>query len=55
MLEFPGQVLELSMRVGRGTKGPPRPLVVLGMDGYIDYLNLRALLSALLSVRFSSP
>ena len=36
MLEFPGQVLELSMSVGRGTKGPlghlvtaspPRPLI----------------------------
>ena len=33
MLEFPGQVLELSMPVGRGTKGPPRPPVGSGMDG----------------------
>ena len=33
MLEFPGQVLELSMSVGRGTKGAPRPPVGLGMDG----------------------
>ena len=32
MLEFPGQVLELSMPVGRGTKGPPRPPVGSGMD-----------------------
>ena len=41
MLEFPGQVLELSMPVGRGTKGPP---VVSGMDGFIDYLDSKALL-----------
>ena len=27
MLEFPEQVLELSMPVGRGTKGPPMPPV----------------------------
>ena len=33
MLEFQGQVLELSMAVGRGTKGPPRPPVGSGMDG----------------------
>ena len=33
MLEFPGQVLELSMPVGRGTKGPPRPPVGSDMDG----------------------
>ena len=33
MLEFPGQVLELSMPVERGTKGPPRPPVGSGMDG----------------------
>ena len=26
MLEFPGQVLELSMPAGRGTKGSPRAL-----------------------------
>ena len=32
MLEFPGQVLELSMPVGRGIK-PPRPPVGSGMDG----------------------
>ena len=40
MLEFPGQLLELSMPVGRGTKGTPRPPVGSGMD---DYLNLRVL------------
>ena len=34
MVEFPGQVLELSMSVGRGIKGPPRPPVGTGMDGY---------------------
>ena len=33
MLEFLGQVLELSMSVGRGTKGAPRPPVGSGMDG----------------------
>ena len=33
MLEFPEQVLELSMPVGRGSKGPPRPSVGSGMDG----------------------
>ena len=33
MLEFPGQVLELSMPVGRGTKGTPRPLVGSDKDG----------------------
>ena len=33
MLEFPGQVEELSMPVGRGTKGPLRPPVGSGMDG----------------------
>ena len=33
MLEFAGQVLELSMPVGRGTKGPPRPSVGSGTDG----------------------
>ena len=37
MLEFPGQVKELSVSVGRGTKAPtptsPRPLVGSGMDG----------------------
>ena len=33
MLEIPGQVLELSMSVGRGTKAPPpRPPVGSGMD-----------------------
>ena len=50
-LEFPGQVLELSMPVGRGTKGPPRPPVVSGMGGFIAYPNFKALLRAL----FSSP
>ena len=43
MLEFPGQVLELSMPMGRGTKGPPRPLWVQAWT-HNDYLNLRALL-----------
>ena len=33
MLDFPEQVLELSMPVGRGTKGPPRPPVGSGMNG----------------------
>ena len=33
MLEFPGQVFELSMPVGRGTKGSPRPPEGSGMDG----------------------
>ena len=33
VLEFPGQV-ELSMPVGRGTKGAPRPSVGSGMDRY---------------------
>ena len=33
MLEFPGQVLELTMPEGRETKGPPRPPVGSGMDG----------------------
>ena len=33
ILEFPRQVFELSMPVGRGTKGPPRPPVGSDMDG----------------------
>ena len=33
MYEFPEQVLEHKMPVGRGTKGPPRPPVDPGMDG----------------------
>ena len=45
MLEFPGQVLELSMPVGRETKGSPRSHVGSGMDGY---LNLRPLFMAFL-------
>ena len=50
MLEFPGQVLELSMPVGRGTKGPLGHLWVQVWTD--DYLNLRAilLLLALLDV-----
>ena len=32
MLEFPEQVLELSMPVGRRTKGHPTPPVDSGMD-----------------------
>ena len=43
MLEFPGQVFELTLSVGRGTKVPPRLPVVSCMDRFIDYLNLRAL------------
>ena len=41
-LEFPGQVLELGMPVGRGTKGP---LGHLWVQAWMDnvYLNLRAL------------
>ena len=42
MLEFPEQLLELSMPVGRGTKGPPRPPVGSTWTDN-DYLNLRAL------------
>ena len=33
MLEFLGQVLEFSVPVGRGTKGPPRPPVCPVIDG----------------------
>ena len=33
MLEFPGQVLELSMIWGEGPSHPPRPPVGSGMDG----------------------
>ena len=51
MLEFPEQVLELSMPVGRGTKGSPRPPVGSGMDGY---LNFKALLRALFDIISSS-
>ena len=47
MLEFPGQVLELSMPVGRGTKGPLGHLWDYAWTDN-DYLNLRALLEALL-------
>ena len=55
MFEFPGQVLELSMYMGRGTKGPPGHLWV---QAWTDnaYLNLRALffiLLALLDVNIS--
>ena len=32
VLEFPGQVLELSMPAGGGTKSPPRSPVLSGMD-----------------------
>ena len=32
MLEFAGHVLELSMPVGQGNKGPARPPVGSGMD-----------------------
>ena len=51
MLEFPGQVLELSMLAGRGTKGSPRPPVGSGMDN--DYLNLGALLRPLFDIIIS--
>ena len=53
MLEFPGQVLELSMSVGRGTKGSPRPPMGSGMVDN-DYLNLRALLRAIFDIISSS-
>ena len=43
MLEFPGQVLELSMPVWRGTKRPLGHLWVQALTDN-DYLNLRALL-----------
>ena len=33
MLEFPGQVLDFSMPMGRGTKGSHRPHVGSDMDG----------------------
>ena len=33
ILQFPVQVLGLSMPVGRGTKGPPRPPVGSDVDG----------------------
>ena len=53
MLEFPEQVLERSMPVGRGTKGPlGHPLVQTWTDN--DYLNLRALLRALFDIISSS-
>ena len=48
MLEFPGHVLELSMPVGRGTKGPLGHLWVQAWT-YNDYLNLRALLDIISS------
>ena len=38
MLDFPGQVLELSMPVGRGTKGPLGHLWVQAWTDN-DYLN----------------
>ena len=47
MLEFPGQVLELSMPVGQGTKGPLGHLRVQAWTDN-DYLNL--ILLALLDV-----
>ena len=45
MFEFPGQVLEFSMSVGRGTKTPPPRLGHLWVQAWTDnaYLNLRAL------------
>ena len=51
MLEFPGQMLELSLPVGRETKGPP---VVSGMDIFIDYLHLRAFFKAIFYIISSS-
>ena len=49
MLEFPEQVLELSMPVGQGTKGPPRPPVGSTWTDK-DYLNWRALFWALFDI-----
>ena len=49
MLEFPGQVLKLSMPVGRGTKGPLGYLWVQAWTNN-DYLNLRALLRDLFDI-----
>ena len=53
MLEFPGQVLELSMPVGRGTKAPLGHLWVQAWTDN-DYLNLRGLLRALFNIISSS-
>ena len=50
MLEFPGQVLELSMPVGRWTKGPHRPPVWVQAWTDNDYLNLSALLRAFFDI-----
>ena len=53
MLEFPEQVLELGMPMGRGTKGLPRlPVGSAWTDN--DYLNLRALLRAIFFNTISS-
>ena len=54
MLEFSGQMLELSLPVGRETKKPPRPPVVSGMDIFIDYLHLRAFFKAIFYIISSS-
>ena len=53
MLEFPEQVLELSMPVGRGTKGPLGHLLVQAWTDN-DCLNLRAILRALFDIISSS-
>ena len=53
MLEFPGQVLELSMLVGRGTKGLLGHLWVQAWTDN-DYLTLRTLLRALFDIIISS-
>ena len=53
MLEFSGQVLELSMPVGRGAKEPLGHLWVQAWADN-DYLNLRALLRALFDIVSSS-
>ena len=54
MLEFPGQVLELSMLVGRGTKGPALGHLWVQAWTDNDYLNMRALLRALFDIISSS-
>ena len=53
MLEFPGQILEISMPVGRGTRGPLSHLWVQAWTDN-DYLNLRSLLRDLYDIMSSS-
>ena len=54
MLEFPGQVVELSMPVGQGTKGAPLGHLWVQAWTDNDYLNLGALLRALFDIISSS-